>query len=128
MIFLLHILLEYDSLTPPSPATPETIPLTMDDHSNITEFLNDLNIKQLLRIGGKLGLSYSTLQKMKSLPQDMLGDMIAAWLREEDNVTTTSGHPSWTSLMTTLEKVGQRGIASKIKKGETIRANYLCVA
>ena len=106
-------ILEYDSLTPPpSPATPETIPLTMDDHSNISEFLNDLSIEQLLNIGGKLGLSYPTLQKMKSLP----GDMIAAWLREEDSVTTTSGHPSWTSLMTTLEKVGQRGIASKSRK------------
>ena len=99
----------------------------MKDHFNITEFLNDLNIEQLLRIGGKLGLSYPTLQKMKSLP-GLPGDMIAAWLREEDNVTMTSGHPSWTSLVTALEAVGQSGIASKIKKGETTRANYLCVA
>ena len=53
---------------------------------------------------------------MKSLPEDM----IAAWLREEDNVTMTSGPPSWMSLVTALEAVGQRGIASKIKRGETI--------
>ena len=87
----------------------------MKDLSNISEFLNDLNIEQLQKIGCKLGLSFPKLERMN----DLLSGMIAAWLREEDNVTTTSSPPSWTSLVIALEAVGQKGIASKIKKGKT---------
>lgn len=51
---------------------------------------------------------------MKDLP----GDMVAAWLRREDNVIEANGDPTWNSLSNALKKVGQNGIASKIMKGE----------
>ena len=87
----------------------------MDHLINITDSLRDLNNEQIIKLGAKLGLSFPALQRMKTLPEDM----VAAWLREEDKVTTTSGPPSWTSLVTALEAVGQMGIASKIRKGES---------
>ena len=88
--------------------------LTMDDHYKIITFLRDLNNNQLITLGGQLGLHHPSLTRMQDLP----GDMAAAWLREEDNVLLTSGTPSWTSLIVSLETVGQRGIAYKIKQGE----------
>ena len=83
----------------------------MDDCSTIIRFLRDLDYDQLIGVGLELGLNYIKLKGMKALP----GDIVAAWLREEDNVTVTSGFPS---LVTALEAVGQKGIASKIREGE----------
>ena len=80
--------------------------LTIDNLSTIVCFLRNLDSGQLIQVGLEL----------EALPEDML----AAWLREEDNVTITSGPPSWSSLVAALEAVGQRGIASNIKTGEVI--------
>ena len=85
--------------------------LTMDDHHKVIRFLRNLNNNQLITLGGQLGLHHPSLTRMQDLP----GDMAAAWLRAEDNVLLTSGTPSWTSLIVSLEAVGQRGIACEIK-------------
>ena len=46
-----------------------------------------------------------------------LDDVIAAWLRKEDQVTE-KGEPSWTVLVNALKhrRVGQTGIANNIVK------------
>ena len=61
-------------------------------------------------MGGALGLTYDILEKMKALPDDM----VAAWLRREDYVITSSGEPTWRTLVKALRRVGQEGIAREI--------------
>ena len=82
--------------------------LTMADHSKIENFLEGLDSEQVIRLGTSLGLLYPSVKKMKTL-----ADMIAAWLREEKNVTKS---PSWNSLVDALKDIGQNGIASAIEK------------
>ena len=68
--------------------------------------------KQLRELGGALGLDYIKITRMDHLP----AEMIAAWLRAEDDVHETSGPPSWDGLVKTLREIGQTGIASRIDK------------
>ena len=49
------------------------------DHFKATTYLQSLNELQIRRVGGALGLTYDILEKMKTLPDDM----VAAWLRRE---------------------------------------------
>ena len=84
--------------------------LTKADHSKVTRFLTDLTNEQLVDLGAELGLWYPHLQRMKTLP----GDMVAAWLQMEDNITQS---PSWNTLAAALEAIHQKGIASTIRKG-----------
>ena len=74
--------------------------------------LNTLDENQLIKLGTALGLFYPNLKKMKPL----LGDMVHAWLNKADNVTNTSGTPSWKSLTKALEDIGQGGVASAIRE------------
>jgi hypothetical protein len=46
-------------------------------------------------------------------------DMVAAWLRSEDNVMSMSGEPTWRTLVEALRKVRQEGIAKNIEKAES---------
>ena len=96
------------------PSSPMAIPhqLNMDDLPRIVPFLEHLNNNQLIALGCQLGLSYIGLKKMKT--EDLLGEMVASWLREEYDVTP----PSWLSLVAALEKIHQNGIARKIKTGK----------
>ena len=55
----------------------------------------------------------------------LLGDMIQAWLNGDDDVTTRSGPPSWSSLATALERTGHTAIASKVRKGEQSKSMRL---
>ena len=77
--------------------------------------LQDLNDQQLRNVGGALGLSYSIMGKMSTLPEDM----VAAWLRREDFVMSMSGEPTWKTLVEALKKVGQGGIAGDIEDAVT---------
>lgn len=86
--------------------------LGMSDHYSICRHLDDLENDQILKLGGALGLHYPKLKRMKDLPQDM----VAAWLRREDNVIAMSGEPSLKSLCGALQDIGQKGIAERIKK------------
>ena len=67
-------------------------------------------------LGGRLGLLYNKLKHMKTYPDDM----VAAWLRQEDNVVRLSGEPSWRNLVKALREVGQEGIARKIEQERKI--------
>ena len=84
----------------------------MDDHHVVTQELNDLNNEQLMKVGGALGLYHPHLERMKNL----LPDMVASWLRKDDNV---SQPPTWASLATALKAVGHTGVASGIRKSNT---------
>ena len=60
-------------------------------------------------MGGELGLDRIHLDDM----DDLLPDMLWAWLRKDDQVTI---EPSWTSLAAALEKCDKKGISDKIKQ------------
>ena len=83
----------------------------MKYHYQVCSYLKDMEDKHLIELGGALGLSYTKLTRMNHLP----AEMIAAWLRAEDDVQVTSGPPSWDGLVKALRDIGQAGIASKFK-------------
>lgn len=59
---------------------------------------------------------HNNLKKMKTHPQDV----VAAWLRQEDNVMSKSGEPTWRSLVKALREVGQEGVARKIEQEHSV--------
>ena len=84
----------------------------MRHHYEISSHLSDLDNQQLVQVGLALGMNYAKLKRMRSLP----GDMVAAWLRREDDVLDVSGVPTWKVLSESLKDVGQTGLAMKIRQ------------
>ena len=84
----------------------------MKYHFKISSYLMDLDNEQIVQVGLALGMNYPKLKKMCSLP----GDMVAAWLRREDNVLEVSGVPTWKALSEALRDVGQTGLAVMIQQ------------
>ena len=77
------------------------------------------NYTDWYQLGLYLGLYEPTL---KAIEQDCRGkvkeclmECISAWLKEEDNVKKTGGGPSWLSLVSALETMGEDQIANNIK-------------
>ena len=83
----------------------------MKHHQDVCNFLEDLEILHLRKLGGALGVSYGKCQKFSDS-----GGFVASWLRKEDDVLEKSGRPTWSSLVSTLKKIGQTGIANDIMK------------
>ena len=81
----------------------------MKDHYTVSKYLQELPDKELVSLGGALGLSFPKLRRMKTMPDDM----VAAWLRREDNVLS-KGHPSLRILAEALKNIGQNGVAQNI--------------
>ena len=75
-------------------------------------YLLDLDNQQIVQVGLALGMNYAKLKRMRSLP----GDMVAAWLRREDDILEVGGVPTWKVLSETLKDVGQTGLAMKIQQ------------
>ena len=90
----------------------------MKDHATICEYLKDIDRRELIQLGGTLGLDFSKIRRMQYIPEDM----IAAWLRREDNVLERSGEPTWKSLIHCLQKIGQKGVAKSIE-GDLLQSN-----
>ena len=84
-------------------------------HSEAREFLKCLSNDRLIIVGVYLGLRYVNLKNMKE--DSLLDDMLVSWLREDDDVTETSGSPSWQNLVKALEKDGHNRVAANISKG-----------
>ena len=84
----------------------------MRHHYEISRYLMDLDNQQIVQLGLALGMNYAKLKRMRNLP----GDMVAAWLRREDDVLEVSGVPTWKVLSEALKDVGQTGLATKIKQ------------
>ncbi len=95
--------------------------LTLQDHQRVKYFLKGLDNQEIIDVGIKLGLHYSTLKKMS--PESLLNDMVSAWLKRHEDVAKKSGEPSWESLCTALEDCGYTGTASDIKKGKGWNVN-----
>ena len=86
-----------------------------DDFVEITGYLFRLDKTHIYNLGVVLGLSHYRVKAMKD-SETFLDDMIAAWLQKVDQVQKM-GPPTWQRLVEALkhERVGQTGIASKIK-------------
>ena len=72
-------------------------------------------------LGVVLGLSQIKLKAKLEESKTFLDDVIAAWLRKEDQVIER-GEPSWRVLISALKncRVGQTGIASNIAKDKRL--------
>lgn len=85
-----------------------------DDVDKVTDYLLDLQPADIHNLGITLGLSYSRLKSMES-SETFRNDMIASWLKKEDQVTE-KGKPTWKTLVKALKhpRVKQEGVAKKI--------------
>ena len=82
----------------------------VDHHDIICQEINNLSQKELISLGGALGLLYPRLKQMTPLPEEM----VAAWLSKEDNVLKRTGQPTWRSLADALKRTGHADLAEKI--------------
>ena len=82
------------------------------DHYEVCQSLRNLNDRDLVELGQALGLSYTTLERMKNV----LEEMVAAWLNRRDNVLSRSGEPTWAKLSEALKDIRHTGIAQDILK------------
>ena len=75
----------------------------------------------IYNLGLLLGLRQTKVKALMD-SHSFLDDVIAAWLRKEDQVTD-KGEPSWAVLIGALKhrRIGQTGIADKIAKDHGFR-------
>ena len=87
-----------------------------EDLTDITDYLLPLEKIYIYNLGLVLGISRHKAKKMMN-SDTFLDDVIAAWLRREDQVKK-KGEPSWTVLVRALEhpRVGHFGISQIIRK------------
>ena len=90
--------------------------LAEKDLLEITDYLLNMEKNHIYHLGLVLGLTQTKLKAMKD-SDTFLDDIIAAWLRKENNVKE-KGEPSWTVLISALKhrRVSQTGIADDIAK------------
>ena len=79
------------------------------------QFLKHLTNAEIRNVGVHLGLSFRKLKSIRE--EDIPDETISRWLREDDDVTKTSGSPSWQSLVKALEEAGYNGVVANIRKG-----------
>ena len=80
--------------------------------------IQQFNYTDWYQLGLYLGLYEPTLNAIEedcSGSKKRLMKCISAWLKEEDNVKETGGGPSWLSLVSALEAMGEDQIANNIK-------------
>ena len=71
------------------------------------------------RLGLLLGLYNNTLKEIERnyrYAADCFRESMSAWLRGEDKVRETEDGPSWASLVSALELIGENSIATIIKE------------
>ena len=95
---------------------PLSLTLAEEDLVDITDYLFEMEKIDVYNLGLLLGLSHHKL-KTKMDSSTFLDDVIAAWLRKEDQVKK-KGEPSWTVLVRALKhrRLQQTGIADVIVK------------
>ena len=96
---------------------------TCIDITDLDDVIDSLQCNQFAyhrwkELGLQLGLYMPTLEdiddKCRGNLRKCLQDCLAAWLRKEDKVTSKGG-PTWTSLVTALDKIGEHKIAIYVK-------------
>ena len=87
-----------------------------EDLTDITDYLLPMEKTHIYNLGLVLGISQHKTKAMMD-SSTFLDDVIAAWLRREDQVKK-KGEPSWTVLVRALEhpRAGQCGISQNIRK------------
>ena len=81
----------------------------------VTSYLRKLDNVKLYDLAGELGLNVTDLRNRVSV--DSLPRVLCErWLREDDDVQTRSGDPSWSSLAKAMRRIGANGLARKIEK------------
>ena len=81
----------------------------------VTSYLRKLDNVKLYDLAGELGLNVTDLRNRVSV--DSLPRVLCErWLREDDDVQTRSGDPSWSSLAKAMCRIGANGLARKIEK------------
>jgi len=87
----------------------------LEDHFEVTEYLLDLKEADIHHLGLTLGLHYDRLKSMSG-SKTFLDDMIAAWLKKEDQVLKR-GVPTWKTLVKALRhrRVNQTEVADRIE-------------
>lgn len=83
----------------------------MGDLNDIICYLHDMDTKQLRSLGLAFGLHHPNISKMEHFPNDL----VAAWLRREENVCLQCP-PSWRNLVKALEEINQIGIATDVRR------------
>ena len=85
---------------------------------DVIKKLKSIDYTQWMTLGLSLGLYYNTLgiieEKCRGDVKQCLMKCMAAWLKGEDKVREKGG-PSWSSLATALEEIGENDIASNIR-------------
>lgn len=72
------------------------------------------SFNQWKALGLKLGISYITLDNIKSEEEKVQGrliEMLAAWLRKKDKAV----NPTWKQLIDSLKEIGENGLAGEIE-------------
>ena len=89
--------------------------VAIDDLLEVTDYLLELEQSHIYNLGLVLGLDQPHVKSMES-SRTFQDDMIAAWLRKEDQVIRR-GVPTWNTLVTALQhpRVKQIGVAERIK-------------
>ena len=91
------------------------------DIFEISGYLHKLDRTNFFRLGLCLGLRHSSIEDMKH-SETYREDIIAAWLRRQDDVDQKTGIPTWRTLVKALEnpQIGQVGIARTISSDKNI--------
>ena len=87
----------------------------MDNYAEVVEYLRKMGESKIRLLGNILGLDIFKLDKMKTLPDEM----VKAWLTKQDKVKEKCGDPlTWGVLVKALRNptIGQTGIADDIEK------------
>ena len=77
----------------------------------VCECLEDLQKKDIIKLGLSLGLYYPNLIKMEMFPHEM----VHAWLLRSDNVVKKSGTPTSASLILALESLHLSATVDTVK-------------
>ena len=77
------------------------------------ELLKDFN--NWFRLGLKLGLRHPTLEKICGNGDDCKMDMLARWLKQQDNVSSKNG-PTYQQLIESLRKLGENSLVCEIER------------
>ena len=96
---------------------PSLMHIDIDNLGVVFEELQSIDYTKWKRLGICLGLRYNTLESIKAdygSVESCLLECMAAWLKGKDEVRDKGG-PSWSSLATALDKIGENKIASNIR-------------
>ena len=96
----------------------------MKDLLEVTNYMLDLQQIHMYNLGLVLGLNQPRLKDMKA-SDTFRDDVIAAWLRREDQVNER-GVPTWKTLVTALRhpRVNQNGVADKVVEEKCITSKH----